>query len=132
MATVQVMRGSRPEWWDLECTGDLQGNVLIRLVGPGGDTWTARGPIVWEAMKTLRLEGEARGLRLCCNGARIDAYPSRMGISMGGGEKVNLLRKGHSARRRDLVEIFGRAPADKIGTVAEQEQFYNEWLASLR
>jgi len=132
MVTVQVLRESRKEYWNLDCKQDSDGRTSIKLIGPGGDTWAASGPIVWETVRTLRVQGEARGLRLCCNGARVDAHPSAMAISMGGGGKVYLLKKGRKVKRRDLVDIFGSAPEDKIGTVAEQDQFYNDWLESFR
>jgi hypothetical protein len=38
---------------------------------------------------------------------------------------------GQQGRLEDLVDIFGEAPAEKVGTVEEQKAFYWKWLDSL-
>jgi hypothetical protein len=55
-----------------------------------------------------------------------------MAMSMGEGGCVYLLKKGHPAKRRNLVDAFDRAPESSIAPVADQEKFYEEWLASLK
>lgn len=84
------------------------------------------------ALSKLRLRLEQKGYLLLCNAARKDAYPSRMAREMGGGRNIYLLRPGMQARREDLVDIFGEASFDQVGTVAEQNAFYENWIRSLK
>jgi hypothetical protein len=42
---------------------------------------------------------------------------------MGGGMQVYVMRAGRRARREDLVETLGNAPADHLATVDEQRAF---------
>ncbi|MEA5115910.1 MAG: hypothetical protein VB050_17990 [Geobacteraceae bacterium] len=90
-----------------------------------------KGADLFECLCNLRSELDKMGLKMLCNGSRIDAYPSRMSRDMGGARKVYLLRMGQQGRLEDLVELFDEAPADKIGTVEEQKAFYRKWLDSL-
>jgi len=84
------------------------------------------------ALLKLRLQLEQKGYLLLCNAARKDAYPSRMAREMGGGRKIYLLTPGVQARREDLVDIFGAASLDQVGTVAKQHAFYENWIRSLK
>jgi hypothetical protein len=70
------------------------------------------------------------GIRLCCNGARLNVWPSGMARDMGGGFKAYALQMGRKASREDLVDIFDAAPIDTIATVEEQRRFNKEWLSS--
>lgn len=42
-----------------------------------------------------------------------------------------LLKNGMQARREDLVDAFEPAEFEQVGTVAEQQAAYEEWLRSL-
>lgn len=90
------------------------------------------GSDLFECLRSLRRELEKVGSRIICNGARIDCHPSRMSREMGGARNVYILRKGRQAAPDDVVDLFGDAPADRVGTVVEQETYYREWTASLR
>ncbi len=126
---VIVAHAGLEEEWALEA--DSQGEHLA-LNSPGGENWIAEGPNLWESFRQLRRSTEPLGLRPCCNGARINACVSRMGIEMGGGGGVYLVKLGHPVRhRRQLVSLFGYAPADEGVTLAEQDGFYQRWLRSL-
>ena len=81
--------------------------------------------------RMIRLEMEKHGYFILCNGARKDAYPSRMSRQMGGGRKVYLFKNGIPAQREDLVDIFEPTEYEHIGTVAEQLAAYQTWLRSL-
>ncbi len=124
-----IVRNGHEEEWALEA--DDRGQHLA-LKSPDGETWIAEGPNLWESFRQLRRSIEPLGLRLCCNGARINACVSRMGIEMGGGGGVYLVKLGHPVRhRRQLVSLFGYAPARKVVTLTEQDAFYERWLRSL-
>lgn len=68
------------------------------------------------------------GVVLLCNGARLDAYPSRMSRDMGDGTLIYITVMGKQARDEDLVNLFDEAPADKIASVQEQREFHRRWL----
>jgi hypothetical protein len=89
------------------------------------------GDDLFSALCNLRLELDKSDIKLLCNGCRIDTYVSRMSRQMGGGRKVYQLTMNKQAGLDSLVDIFGEAPADKIGTVEEQKTFYQKWLDSL-
>ena len=86
---------------------------------------------LFEALSLIRLEAEKRGYFILCNGARTDAYPSRMSRQMGEGGKLYLFRVGMPAQRKDLVNIFEPTEFEQVGTVAEQRVAYDAWLRSL-
>lgn len=83
------------------------------------------------ALVRLRTVAEAAGCRLLCNAARLNAYPSRMSLEMGGGRKVYVLKPGQQARRGDMVDIFDYAPIEEVATVQEQRDYYAAWIRSL-
>jgi hypothetical protein len=124
-----VDNGIEDKWWHLEITQDEseENGYKLRLESPGGDFWTSDGSNAWDALQALRTQVEPLGYRLCCNGSRVDAYASGMAISMAGGGLVYILRSWRRPRTKDLVEIFTYAPPGKVGTIAEQEQFFNSW-----
>lgn len=80
------------------------------------------------ALVKIRKELEELGIKILCNGSRIDVYPSSMGMmSLKGYE----LRIGEPATR--LLNIF--EPADdinKIATVDEQKLYFENWIKDLR
>lgn len=78
----------------------------------------------------LRLEGER--LIPFCYGASLNVYPSGMSRSMGGGIKAYRLTPKRQARIADLVHIFDSG-ADVIpSSVANQKEFFDEWIKSLK
>jgi hypothetical protein len=72
------------------------------------------------------------GLMPFCYGASLNVYPSGMARDMGGGLKAYKLAAGRHARADNLVEIFAEGPDVIPASVAAQEQFYRDWLASPR
>ena len=71
---------------------------------------------------------EAKAL---CHGARKDTYPSGMARDMSNGMVAYQLELGRHGRTEDVVHIFDPAPAELIGTVREQRDFFEAWLVSL-
>jgi len=72
------------------------------------------------------------GLIPYCYGASMNVYPSGMARDMGQGLKAYKLTVGRHARTGDLVEIFAEGRDVVPASVAAQEQFYRDWLASPR
>jgi hypothetical protein len=86
----------------------------------------------FRALCKIRLQLEARGALIVCNGASKNVYPSPMIEAMGCGERAYQLSMGKPALTVDLVSIFDSAPGMVPSTVEEQQKFYNAWLESLR
>ncbi|WP_338699747.1 MULTISPECIES: hypothetical protein [unclassified Bradyrhizobium] len=72
------------------------------------------------------------GLIPFCYGASLNVYPSGMARDMGAGLKAYKLVVGRHAKMSDLVEIFASGPGVIPASVAAQEQFFRDWLASPR
>lgn len=85
----------------------------------------------FEALTSLRKEFEPEGFRLECYGCSRRVYPSAMARSMGYGEKAYRLEIGRPARSVDLVSIFEAGPEVQPAALADQEQYYRDWLESL-
>lgn len=85
----------------------------------------------FEALTSIRKQLEPEGFRLECYGCSKGVYPSGMVRSMGYGEKAYRLEIGRQARSADLVSIFDTGPGVEPVTLAGQEQYYRDWLASL-
>ena len=72
------------------------------------------------------------GLIPLCYGASLNVYPSGMARDMGRGLKAYRMAMGRHARREDLVYIFSEGLDVVPASVAAQEQFWRDWLASPR
>jgi hypothetical protein len=107
----------------------LKANLRLQALGLD---MTAEDRDLYECLRSIRLGLEESGVRICCNGARIDAYPSRLNREMGGAQKVQIRVMGRAAMKSDQVGIFDPAPIDSIGSVDQQNGYYREWLNSLR
>jgi hypothetical protein len=84
-------------------------------------------PDYFHAMQEIRLQLETDGIFLNCYGASKNVYPSPMSIDMGGGHKAYRLVLGEHGKTNGLVSIFASGEDVMLSTVAEQEQFYQDW-----
>lgn len=96
---------------------------MARVVFQGAD--------LFECMKSVRRHLEGMSMLLLCNGARIDAYPSGMSRQMGRARRVCIVELGKPGTQEGVVDIFGTAPLDKVGSVDAQREFHDNWLRSL-
>jgi len=106
-------------------------SMRVHFQSKSFDFVTTESSSLFEAITKYRELIEPKGFRLLCNAARVDAYPSRMTLQMAYGRKIYVLHKGQPARRADLVDIFDPAPFETVGTINEQKDFFDKWLASL-
>jgi hypothetical protein len=90
------------------------------------------GDDYFDCMIKIRARLEEMNIKMLCNAARYDVYPSRMLRQMGKGVKGYRLTLGNQASEKDLVDIFEVASGESIGTVQQQQEYYNKWLDSLR
>ncbi|MFH8614205.1 hypothetical protein ACH4E8_03890 [Streptomyces sp. NPDC017979] len=119
--------GTRESWCLRVDEGDEFG---ITLTSPGGAQWHAAGDDLFDALKGLRRQIEPLGYLLLCNGARVDVFPSNMLRASSGGWLVYVLEKGKAARKQ--VGVLDSADPAEVGTVAEQQEYYESWLRSPR
>ncbi len=97
-----------------------------------GKTLTSSEDDYFEALVQLRLQLEAQGLLLHCNGAGLNVYPSMMGRQMGEGLFAYHLHMGQQSKMEDLVNIFETSADILPATVADQAAFYKAWTNSKR
>lgn len=102
--------------------------LAVRGLGMSGEAF--EGEDLFGALVALRKHLERLGWRLLCAGARRDVYPSGMARGMGSARTAYVTEIGKPAL--DLVDIFGEALPEQVGTVDEQQLFRQEWIASLR
>lgn len=106
-------------------------SVCHLVLSFGGSGFSASGTDFFEALLSLRRQIEPEGMRLNVYGASRNVWPSGMSRSMGLGLKAYRMTKGKQALSQDLVSIFASGPDVEVVSIAEQEQFKNEWFASL-
>jgi hypothetical protein len=75
---------------------------------------------------------EKKNKKVLCNGARHDVHPSGMLSQMSKGLKAYQLTIGRHVQSSDIVEIFVATDREKIGSISDQEKYYEKWLDSLR
>ena len=86
---------------------------------------------IFDSVVELRKKLELKNIYLLCNASAINVYPSGMQKEFGG-TKAYKLQMGKQATLSDVVDIFDYDSELKIGSVKEQEEFYENWLESLR
>ncbi|GAA1576650.1 hypothetical protein GCM10009804_36600 [Kribbella hippodromi] len=96
------------------------------LTVPDGRVWTGAGQGLWTAFVDVRRQIEALGYRMCCAGARADAF-MRQGKSFDG-YVVDLWTRRSFFGIRHQAELFDYAPASKVTTVDEQLARYGRWI----
>ena len=84
----------------------------------------------FDCLLKLRNLLEQKGLFILCQGAATNVYPSRMSRDMSNGLKAYKLDLGKKASIDQLVEIFDPASIEIVGTIAEQNVFFQRWANS--
>ena len=85
---------------------------------------------IFDSVVELRKKLELKNIYLLCNASVINVYPSGMQKEFGG-TKAYKLQMGKQATLSDVVDIFDYDSELKIGSVKEQEKFYENWIESL-
>lgn len=126
---VQV-EGSRPVEWVMKVSGD--GPWQLRLESPdGGEVAAASGDNVFEMVREIGRSLAPRGVTLCVNGARVDTRPSGLSASHGAW-MVYVLRLWRPPTVRDLVPTLGYAEPSGIGSVEQQDAYWDLHLRRRR
>ena len=84
---------------------------------------------IFDSVLELRKKLELKNIYLLCNASAINVYPSGMQKEFGG-TKAYKLQMGKQATLNDVVDIFDYDNELKIGSVKEQEEFYESWIES--
>ena len=85
---------------------------------------------IFDSVVELRKKLELNNIYLLCNASAINVYPSGMQKEFGG-TKAYKLQMGKQAVLADVVDIFDYDSELKIGSVKEQEEFFESWIESL-
>ena len=93
--------------------------------------YSSKSDNIFDSVVELRKKLELKNIYLLCNASTINVYPSVMQKEFGG-TKVYKLQMGKQATLSDVVDIFDYDNGLKIGSVKEQEEFYENWIESLR
>ena len=86
---------------------------------------------IFDSVVELRKKLELKNIYLLCNASVINVYPSGMQKEFGG-TKAYKLQMGKQATLNEVVDIFDYDSELKIGSVKEQEEFYENWLDCFR
>lgn len=105
--------------------------VLLKLTLPH-KAIEAQAEDFFSALTEIRARLEKSGILVENFGSSLNVYPSPMSRNMGSGEKAYKLEMGRQAMSSDLVSIFETGPDVVPSTVEDQENFYREWLKSLK
>lgn len=84
---------------------------------------------IFDSVVELRKKLELKNIYLLCNASVINVYPSGMQKEFGG-TKAYKLQMGKQATLSDVVDIFDYNSELKIGSVKEQEEFFESWIES--
>ncbi len=104
--------------------------VLLEL-NINGETYIYKHENCFFALQEMRTELEKRGIKIQCNGAARNVYPSPMQLSMGVGRAAYKTYFGQQARMKDVVDIFEHEEGLEFVSVNEQAKYHDEWLKSL-
>jgi hypothetical protein len=99
----------------------------LTLAAPDGRVWTGQGGDVFAGLLNLRRVVEPLGLRLCCNGSRLDAWSSGMQRDMASGKVVSLLHGVAPRQRPPAVNTLDPAPANEVVFLEEQQAWVEQW-----
>lgn len=98
---------------------------------PLGDDRVYVAEDLFECLRKARLDLEAIGAQIICQGARVDVYPSPMCRDMGFGRLAYVMKMGEKATSDDLVHVMDSASPSDVGTVAAQDAYYRRWIQSI-
>ena len=90
--------------------------------------YSSKSDNIFDSVVELRKKLELNNIYLLCNASAINVYPSGMQKEFGG-TKAYKLQMGKQATLSDVVDIFDYDNGLKIGSVKEQEEFYENWIA---
>lgn len=124
-------------------TVDADGRIApisLRMAGsPGATALHARslerdygaftGEDVVACLSGLRLRLETDGLLLCCQGARVNVWPSGQLRQFADGRQGYVLTRRAPGQVHEIVDLLDPAPAAQVVSVEDQRRFVYEFHA---
>ena len=113
---------------------DTERLFVLTLHIPGKQAISANERDYFESFCKIRRQLEPQGLIPLCIGARRDVYPTGMSRQMGGGLRADIHKMNIRSSANDpvdLVYIFAPAPRELVTTVAEQRDYFKDWVESV-
>ncbi len=104
------------------------GSCIVSILLEEDINYIGIGINYFRAFQDLRKKLQEEEIKVCCQGARFDVYPSRMSQQMGAGLMAYVMRIGVPAKSEDLVKIFDEYKGKFLGTIEEQEKYHKKWL----
>jgi len=71
-------------------------------------------------------------IKFLCKGAKLNVFPSRMCSQMSNGAVAYEMTLGEAASRDNIVHIFDFEDKDITSDIAEQIEFYHQWISYFR
>lgn len=118
------------DWELVVTTVAAHRSYFIACPAPDGSTLSVEGTDVFSCLLDLRRQLEARGVWLCCNGSRRDAWASGMQRDMGRGMSVYLLEGVEKGVRPPQVRTLDAALCEHVVSVEDQIAWYDSWLGA--
>lgn len=113
-------------FFDATIRSERNGRKVVFVLETDRIYFTAEDHFPFLALQKIRLYLEDHGVKLLCNGARIDVYPS--GFFMESFKAYRLVID-KAAAKEDLVNILDATDElERIGTVSDQEAYWKKWL----
>ena len=103
------------------------GHFVLTLTAPDGRSWSGQAWNVFAALGDLRLQTEAEGVLICCNGARLTVSCSTMAADMSEGFCCEDFVKYERDGRPEIVDTLGESSSESIVTCAEQEKWFEDF-----
>jgi hypothetical protein len=129
--TVHLIGGAEDETAAVSATAPAYDRCIV-AISYRGKTLQAEATDYFKALEEVRRLMEADGLIPFCYGASLNVYPSGMSRDMARGMVAYRTKLGMRAIQEDLVRIFDEG-ADVIPSfVAQQREFHEKWVQSLR
>ncbi|BBC33296.1 hypothetical protein SGFS_045900 [Streptomyces graminofaciens] len=122
---IRVQIDGREAIWKMLIEGD--GPWHLSLQSANGVESTAFGNNVFEALRSIRTQLFPRRIIICCNGARANVRPSALSASHGAW-MIYTLHMWRPSTVRDLAPTLSYAPPSKIGSVEEQDAYWERHL----
>ncbi|MCM3006317.1 hypothetical protein [Priestia koreensis] len=128
-----MLKGGRLTEEQLEIYEEAPGDedfVLLKM-NLGEQVLSFKSENCFGALEQLRQYLEEKHIQILCNGAALNVYPSPMILSMGTGRLAYRLMNGKQAKAEEIVDIFDCDDNYNFVRIAEQRNFYKDWLNSL-
>lgn len=131
MEPVVVAFEAHNETWslNLETRKDQRPYLRLTCVAPDGRSWSGEAEDVFQCLMEVRRKVESVGARICCNGARLDAWSSGMQRDIAMGHWCYLVAGVPKGQHPPSVKTLDPTDPDEAVLVEEQIAWHERWVA---